>query len=38
MEKEKKYVYYLPESLAQNSDKEKVMKFNLYELKIKDES
>lgn len=34
----KRYSYYLPNGLAKNSDKEKVMKFNLYELKIKDES
>ena len=34
----KRYSYYLPKGLAENSDKEKVMKFNLYELKIKDES
>lgn len=34
----KRYSYYLPNGLTKNSDKEKVMKFNLYELKIKDES
>ena len=34
----KRYSYYLPNGLAKNSDREKVMKFNLYELKIKDES
>jgi hypothetical protein len=32
------YVYYLPEWLCQNDDKEDVMKLSLYELKIKDES
>ena len=36
-ENEKKYVYYLPEGLVQHTDKG-IMKFNLYELKIKDES
>ena len=36
-EKEKKYVYYLPEGLVQHNEKG-IMKFNLYELKIKDES
>ena len=36
-EKEKKYVYYLPEGLVQHDEKG-IMKFNLYELKIKDES
>ena len=36
-ENEKKYVYYLPEGLVQHDEKG-IMKFNLYELKIKDES
>ena len=36
-ENEKKYVYYLPKGLVQHTDKG-IMKFNLYELKIKDES
>ena len=36
-EKEKKYVYYLPEGLVKHNEKG-IMKFNLYELKIKDES
>ena len=33
-----RYCYYMPQWLCQNSDKENVMKFNLYEIKIKDES
>lgn len=37
-EENKKYIYYLPEGLAKNDNKQSVMKFNLYELKIKDES
>ena len=37
-EKNKRYSYYLPSGLAKNDDKEKIMKFNLYEIKIKDES
>lgn len=36
-ENEKKYVYYLPKGLVQHNEKG-IMKFNLYELKIKDES
>ena len=35
----KRYSYYLPRGLApENYDNDKIMKFNLYELKIKDES
>ncbi len=34
----KRYCYYMPNWMCQNSDKESVMKFNLYELKIMDES
>ena len=37
-EKNKRYTYSLPNGLAKNTDKKKVMKFNLYEIKIKDES
>ena len=33
----KRYSYYLPEGLVQHTDKG-IMKFNLYEIKIKDES
>ena len=34
----KRYCYYMPSWMCQNSDKESVMRFNLYELKIMDES
>ena len=42
-EKNKRYTYYLPNGLAKNEgengkEMESIMKFNLYELKIKDES
>ena len=34
----KRYCYYMPSKLCKNDDKESVMRFNLYELKIMDES
>lgn len=34
----KRYCYYMPSGLCKNDDKESVMRFNLYELKIMDES
>ena len=38
-EENKKYIYYLPKGLApEKYNNDKIMKFNLYELKIKDES
>ena len=36
-ESENKYIYYLPEKYLKNSDKETTMRFNLYEIKIKNE-
>lgn len=37
-DKNNRYVYYLPNGLVKNNDKQSIMKFNLYEIKIKDES
>ena len=37
-ETNKRYCYYMPSWLCKNDDKESVMRFNLYELKIMDES
>ena len=34
----KRYCYYMPSWMCRNAKKESVMKFNLYEIKIKDES
>lgn len=37
-EENKRYCYYMPEWMCKNDDRNSVMKFNLYEIKIMDES